>query len=333
MNEQLLVSGKHIPEIAPHLELWGSAISLYLFFGGLAAGLIFFANYFFLRGKADKMPMTVKVAPIIAPVIIIIGLILLVFDLHHKLYFWQLLLHVRMESPMSWGAWTLTIILIPAIVWPLHYLPDTIEYLENRNPNCRLLGLFRWVNDFIRGIVIVRWIFRVFTRYQKLIAYLTIYLAIILGVYTGILLSAFNARPLWNTAILGPLFLTSGISTGAALLIWLSNDHHEIKLFSQVDLFLIAVEIFFIVHMFMGMKAGSVAQVEAALLFLGGPYTAFFWVSVVGLGLVFPAILEIMELSGVKVPVWIPAFLVLAGGLIFRFIMVNAGQFSSYHII
>jgi formate-dependent nitrite reductase membrane component NrfD len=333
MDEVINVSGRMLPHIDPHLEVWGSVIALYLFFGGLAAGLIFFANFFFLKGKTNSMPMTVKVAPIIAPVIIIIGLILLVYDLHHKLYFWQLLLHVRMESPMSWGAWTLTVILVPAIVWPLYYLGDTIKYLEDRNPRCRLIGLFTWVNNLVNKIAIMKWVFGIFEKYQKVIAYLTIYLSIILGVYTGILLSAFNARPLWNTAILGPLFLTSGVSTATALIMWLSKNELEVKLYSRIDIFLIATEIFFIIHMFMGMRAGGYAQVQAAELFLGGAYTAVFWVLVVGMGLVLPMILEIMELSGFHVPIWIPAFFILLGGLVFRFVMVYAGQASSFHVL
>ena len=39
-----------------------------------------------------------------------------------------------------------------------------------------------------------------------------------LGIYTGILLNTMVARPLWNSAILGPLFLFSGLSAGAALI-------------------------------------------------------------------------------------------------------------------
>jgi len=333
MEEVLYVSGKALPHITPHLEVWGSVIALYLFFGGLAAGLLFFANFFYLKGKADFMPMTVKVAPIIAPIIIILGLVLLVYDLHHWLYFWQLFLHVRMESPMSWGAWTLSIIMIPAILWPLSYLDDTIEYLQNRNPKCKLIGLFTWANNLIKKLPVLPWVMNLFNNNKKVIAYLTIYLSIILGVYTGILLSAFNARPLWNSAILGPLFLTSGVSTAAALIMWLSNDHSERKMYSQIDLFLIAVELFFIIHLFMGMLSGGVAQVEAAQLFLGGPYTAVFWVLIVGMGLVVPAVLEIMELSGFHIPIGIPAFLILMGGLIFRFIMVYAGQASGFNIL
>ena len=41
---------------------------------------------------------------------------------------------------------------------------------------------------------------------------------IALGIYTGILLGTLGARPLWNSALLGPLFLFSGLSTAAAVL-------------------------------------------------------------------------------------------------------------------
>jgi formate-dependent nitrite reductase membrane component NrfD len=333
MMEELFVSGRHIEHIDPTLTLWGGPIAIYLFLGGLAAAILIFANFFFLMGKADKYVMTVKVSTLIPPVIIVIGLLLLVADLHHKLYFWQLLLNFRIESPMSWGAWTLSFIMIPAILWPLIYMKDIINYLSDRNPKCRLLKTLSWIDGMANKFKIVRMVIELATKYQKLMAYITIVLSLILGVYTGILLSAFNARPLWNTAILGPLFLTSGISTGAALLMWMSKNHHEKILFSKFDLVLIAVEIFLIIHLFMGMKAGSQVQVDTASLFLGGQYTAFFWVGIMGLGLVFPAVLEILELNRFNIPSWLPALFILLGGLAFRFIMVYAGQFSSYNIL
>jgi protein NrfD len=154
--------------------------------------------------------------------------------------------------------------------------------------------------------------------------------AVILGIYTGILLSAFNARPLWNTTILGPLFLVSGMSTGAACIILMSKNHEERRLIGRLDLLFIAVELFFIVHMIMGFLAGSQVQIDAANLFLGGQFTVSFFVFVILLGLLLPATLEILELIGFKVPIVIPAILVLLGGLIFRFIMVEAGQITRY---
>jgi formate-dependent nitrite reductase membrane component NrfD len=148
--------------------------------------------------------------------------------------------------------------------------------------------------------------------------------------YTGILLSAFNARPFWNTSILGPLFLVSGFSTGTAFIMLLSKDVDERRMFSQIDMVLIGIEIFLIIHLFMGFLASTAVHIKAAELFLGGEYTAIFWTFVFTLGLVVPLIVELMEWRGRKIPIAIPALLVLLGGIILRFIVVDAGQSSRW---
>jgi formate-dependent nitrite reductase membrane component NrfD len=169
-----------------------------------------------------------------------------------------------------------------------------------------------------------------FRKYRTFFAYILLLLSVILGIYTGILLSAFNAHPLWNNSILGPLFLTSGVSTGSAFVMWLSNNHKERKLMSTIDMALIAIELFFIIHMVMGMEAGPEAAKQAAHLLLGGEFTVIFWVVFVGFGLVLPFILEALELKGFHIHPAVPALLVLLGGLLFRVIMVQAGQISEF---
>ena len=154
--------------------------------------------------------------------------------------------------------------------------------------------------------------------------------SVILGVYTGILFSAFNARPLWNTSILGPLFLASGLSAGAAVIMLFSKNHLERTIFSKIDITIIVVELFLIVHMFMGFLASTQVQIKAAELFLGGPYTASFWIFVVFLGMIIPVILEILELKKFKIPVLIPTTLVLFGSLMLRFLISFAGQESRW---
>ena len=102
-------------------------------------------------------------------------------------------------------------------------------------------------------------------------------------------------------------------------------------MFGRIDLLLITIEIFFIIHMFMGFMASSAVQIEAAKLFLGGhPFTVSFWSFVMILGLLVPAFLEILEWKGYKIPAAVPAFLVLFGGLMFRFLMVEEGQLTRY---
>jgi len=169
-----------------------------------------------------------------------------------------------------------------------------------------------------------------FNRYKKVLAWVMLVYSVILGIYTGILLSAFNARPLWNTSILGPLFLASGLSAGAASILILSRSAAERKLFARIDLILIGIELFLIIHMFMGFLASTQVQIDAARMFLGGPYTMSFWIFVVTIGMVFPAVLEVMEIRKFQIPAVLPAILVLFGSLMLRFIIVYAGQASRW---
>jgi len=311
MKEELFVSGRNIPNIDPYLNIWHWQIPSYLFLGGLAAGILFFAGVFTIRGKEEKMSATVKKAPLVVPFVLILGLFFLFLDLKHKLYFWQLYTTIRLESPMGWGSWVLMIMTPISIIWAASYVRELYPKWDWK---------FKFLYDFEAWVI----------KHRILIAWpMTIY-AVILGIYTGILLSAFNARPLWNTSILGPLFLVSGMSTGAAVILLISKDHKERKIIGRIDIMLIVIELFFITHLFMGFLAGSEAQINAAHLFLGGDFTAAFFGLVVLLGLIFPAALEIMELRGVKVPVVVPAVLILIGGLFFRFLIVEAGQLTRY---
>ncbi len=317
MEEELFISGRNLPNIDPSLQVWHWPIALYLFLGGLAAGLLFFAALFYLLGKDKEYPVAVKVASIIPPIALSVGLLALVYDLTHKLYTWQLYMTIRIESPMSWGAWVLLIVTPISFLWTFSYYREVYPKLEAK---LQVFKRFKFLNGVEKFVIDNR----------KYLAYALIPLTLVLGVYTGILLSAFNARPLWNNAILGPLFLTSGLSTAAAAIILLSRTAKEKHMFGKIDLALITIELALIVHMIMGYYAGPEVQVEAMQLLVGGEFTVMFFGFVVILGLIVPGILELIDLYNNKVPVIVPAILVIIGGLVFRFVMVEAGQLTRY---
>lgn len=338
MKEELIISGRNIPNIDPHLHIWHWQIPIYLFLGGLAAGLLFFAALFYIRGKNEQWHTAVKIGPLFVPFALILGLFALFLDLKHKMFFWQLYTTIRLQSPMSWGAWTLMAITPMSFIWIASYLKELYpnvwtgtKWLDKslgliikplNNDNNTLNWRWRW--DFLEK-------FELFIqKYRREFAWVMIFMAVILGVYTGILLSAFNARPLWNTSVLGLLFLVSGLSTAAALIMSISKNPEEKKLFSRIDIILIIIELFLIAHMFMGFLASTEVQINSAELFLGGEFTIVFWVFVVGLGLVVPLLLELLEWLGFHVPVLVPAVLIIGGGLLFRFVMVEAGQLTRF---
>lgn len=311
MEEELFISGRNIHNIDPHLEVWHWPISVDLFFGGLAAGLLFIASLFYLMGKEKEYPAVVKIAPIIAPIGIAIALVCLFYDLTHKLYFWRLYLTFRLESPMSFGSWVLLLITPLSILWVLSYI-DTIFPKFNLR--------FNWLKA-IKNLAV---------KYRRVMAILLIPLSISLGIYTGIMLSAFNARPLWNNAILGPLFLVSGLTAASAVILFFVRTDKERSLFSKITLLMLFIQLFLMSHMVLGYYAGSEVQIEAIQLLIGGEFTIMFLGFVILLGLLIPAALEVIELFGYKIPVVVPATLIIIGGLIFRFVMVEAGQITSY---
>ncbi len=311
MKEETIVSGRMNQLIDPHLHIWHWQISIYLFLGGMAAGILAIAALYFIRGREKDYKTAVRITPFLAPVLLVFGLIALFIDLRHKMFFWQLYTNIRLQSPMSWGAWTLLVITPVSFVWCALHIRDIFPKWD-------------WKYKFLYDIEAF------FNRYKKALAWVMLIYAIILGIYTGILLSAFNARPLWNTSILGPLFLASGLSAGAAATLLLSKDKAERKQFARIDLVLIGIELFLIIHMFMGFLASTQVQIAAAGMFLGGPYTMSFWIFVVIMGMLLPALLEIMELGKYKIPVMIPAVLVIFGSLMLRFIIVYAGQVSRW---
>ncbi|MCI4442535.1 MAG: polysulfide reductase NrfD [Lentimicrobium sp.] len=310
MKEEIFISGRNIPHIDPHLSLWEFPISFYLFLGGLSAGILLFSAITHLLNKDEELKGASKWAPLIVPFALAIGLLALIIDLGNPFYSWKLYTTIRLESPMSWGAWVLLIVTPLSILWVFSDLRKLFPKL-----NYTKLPILFKLEDLC-------------VKYKKYIALALIPLTIVLGIYTGILLSAFNARPLWNNAILGPLFLVSGLSTAAATIILFAKSTHERHLFSKIDILLIVIEVGLIIHLIMGYYAGNEMQVEAVKILVGGDLTTLFFGFFVALGLLLPLVLEVFELMGYKVPVVVPAILIIVSGLIFRVLMVEAGQIT-----
>jgi formate-dependent nitrite reductase membrane component NrfD len=147
-----------------------------------------------------------------------------------------------------------------------------------------------------------------------------------LGIYTGVLLGTMAARPLWNSALLGPLFLVSGLSTGAAFMLLFGLSDQEKRSLGRADMGLISVELALLAMWMIGLATGGGAAQGALSVIFGGPYTAAFWTLVVALGLLAPLAGEWMEFKHGAVPGKGTAVLVLMGGFALRWILVFAGQ-------
>ena len=315
MSEELLVTARDNALIDPSLHIWTWEVAMYLFLGGLTAGIMIFAALMTVRNKDQVAPFATTRLAILAPIVLSLGMTTLFLDLEHKLFVYRFYTSFQITSPMSWGAWILI------VVYPVSIL-QILSTLRSGYP-----FLAEYVDRLTTGRLVVDWC----ERYRKEIALTVIPFAVVLGIYTGILLSAFGARPFWNSGVLGLLFLVSGMSTAAALVVLMAKQRSEKELFTWIDLVLIAAEIGLVALSLISLASGSAQHLEALESVMGGSYTLPFWVLFVGIGLLIPLLLEILDISGIsKSLAMLAPVLVLVGGYALRHVVMDAGQESTW---
>ena len=315
MIEEILITARDNAKVDPYLSIWTWEISVYLFLGGMTAGMMIFAAWAVLAKKDDLAPFASSKLALWAPIVLSIGMTTLFLDLEHKLYVWRFYTTLQVASPMSWGSWILI------LVYPVAIL-QVLSTLRAGYPKLAQLA---------ERLPLVTPVLDISESQKRRIALASIPLGIGLAIYTGILLSSFSARPFWNTGILGPLFLVSGLSTAAAFVLLATKAHAEKLLFARIDIVLILVEMLLIGLFIVNLTTGSEAHLNAARLILGGEFTLLFWGWFFTLGLVIPLLIEILEIRGSRLAlVTLGPVLVLMGGYLLRQVMMDVGQVSTW---
>ena len=313
MNE--ITNTRHNHLIDPTMHVWGWEIPLYLFLGGIVAGIMILTGVWLLRRKEGEASTALSLMPWAAPIAISVGMFFLWLDLEHPFNAWRFYLTFKLTSPMSWGAWILMGVYPVSILLAWLTTPERLKApFRSRFQGIRpLWAVERWAEDN-----------------KVLLARLNILMGASLGIYTGVLLGTMASRPLWNSALLGPLFLVSGLSTGAAFMLLFRLNDGERKTLGQADMALIAIELVLLGLWMMGLATGGSSSQGALAVIFGGPYTAAFWTLVVALGLLAPLVGEWLEYKHGVVPGKGTAILVLMGGFALRWILVFAGQATGW---
>ncbi len=308
------------PQIDPSLHVWGWEIVLYLFLGGLVAGIFILTAALELKSGERARTRALSAMPFVALLLLSLGMLFLWLDLAHRLWAWRFYAIFRPTSPMSWGAWILVLVYPAGLLLGLGSLDGGLRgALRSRTP-AFLRGLLARLTDLSDA-------------YRREVLLTSIAMGVALGLYTGLLLGTMPARLAWNSAVLGPLFLASGISTGAALLLLLKLDESERRTLVRWDLVAIGAELVLLALMLVGFGTSGEAGRYAAHGFLGGPYTAVFWSLVVFMGLLVPLAMEAIEARRHLPFVALVPVLILAGGLALRWILLVAGQHSAFRLL
>jgi formate-dependent nitrite reductase membrane component NrfD len=311
---------------------WNLLVVCYLFLGGLSAGLFFVSALATLVRKKDSLDLN-RIAvfgALMAPWPVIVGCLLLMFDLGRWYRFYKLFLHVQWTSPMSIGSWLLMFFVCISLLYLLASLSS--------RQRSRVIG---WLPRIFR----FRWIGNLSEK-RRMLAMIGLPVSVGIGIYTGVLLGAVQSRPFWNTSLVAQLFLFSALSTGCAALLfgllWGRNplEIGEIRLLYTLDICALSLELFIVLPYVIHGQLSVQAVRDLLQLILGGPFTVTFWLFFFAFGLLLPLLMEVREvvpvlLSGStgshgKILAGTAALLVLAGGFLLRYIFVYAGQMSAF---
>ena len=322
---------------------WGLPVIAYLFLAGVGAGALTVSSSVLLRGGGGLFGgqhfHIARLGAFLAPLPLMIGTGMIVFELGTfqvaiangewtKLFRWiHLFLTVNL-SPMNIGSWVLGACILTSIAY-------AYTFLGTPTPKDRLCFL------------------------RRAMAWIGVPLGIAVAVYTGVMLGAMPARPFWNSPVLAFLFLISALSTGVAGILLLNalfpsekaaaesqsivgtrrRSDSPAYLLAASDLMLIGFEFLalFLFLMFAHLTVGAPAAAVKVIL-PGGSLATLFWVGVVLIGLLVPAMLELRYVTPTLLyhrPFVIPriveisvATIVLFGGFLLRHVVVVAGQIT-----
>ncbi len=292
---------------------WGLPIATYLFLGGVAA-----ASYY-VGVIADivsngRFKNLARLGSYIVFVPIAVGLLMLLLDLGRPLDFWRLMFQ---QGPLNEGF----------IFRPSSVMSFGVWLLLGFSMFCGVAYPFLWIAEDkkVPGLVGKE-------SLRKLIGILGLPFAVLVAVYTGVLLSV-SSQPVWaDTPFLPVLFVISATSTGfaaisLAMLFFQRGDAEAMVRLERGDRVLIVLElavvaVLFIVLLFFPDASGPVKKLMI------GQYAVFFWIGFVVPGLLLPLYIQlyIQRNQGriLKNLAVTSALLVLFGGFYLRYIILLA---------
>ncbi len=286
---------------------WGWEIIVYFFLGGIAGGSYLVAT---LADFFDIDKNLVRAGRYLSFVCIIASPILLIMDLGRPERFHHMLRVLKFRSAMSLGTWGLTFFGLCC--------GFTAAYQMAKD------GLLNWFPLMARIMKALP---------VKFIEAIGAFFGLFVASYTGVLLSS-TAVPIWGRAkhLLGPLFLTSGLSTGlSALSLILSfrrykGQHDTLERLDRAEIIAQTTEL--------GLIAALVPTLgPLARHLFKGKTGQLFTIGTIGSGLLLPLGIKLgWKVSKKTTPssmVIAASLLVLVGGMILRTVWVLVGRTSA----
>jgi protein NrfD len=303
--------------------VWDWPIAIYLLLVGISAGMItltMLLKYYVPAEYSGKNPIVVATA-IVAPLSVMVGLIILIFHLTRPTAFWHLLVFYNPDSIMSLGVMLFQVYFVFIFLWLVSLYRDE---------------LLRLVGKFNKGCLfsLVRNLSAILQKRRQWFENMLLVLAVLLGCYTGFLLSALKSFPMLNNPVLPLLFLASGTTSGiaVAMLVGAINQRFidvykgTLHFIHKIENPVIFAEIFLLFAFFVGLLLGDGHKNLSAHNALSGFWGGVFWIGVIGTGIAVPLVAGFLRTSRKQMA--FSATLSLIGVFLLRMFVLYAGQMT-----
>jgi Ni/Fe-hydrogenase subunit HybB-like protein len=285
-----------IDEGTTQLVPWGIWVSGYIFFLGLSAGSFLISTLIYVFG-VKELEEAGPAALVQALGCLLLGGTLIVLDAGHPERIYMVLLHFNPTSVMAYMGLFYNVYI--AIVVTEIYLVMRPGFVQRVQSGKRPTWLYRLLSlgsdrldpkSFLRD-----------RKWLKILGILGIPAAVIVHGGVGTIFAVAKARPNWLGGLFPLLFIVSALTSGGALLTFLTAAFgkmprkRKIKLVSSLAQLTIGFLLMDALIMFADILTTSYTAIPSGAstdrLVLFGPYKWIFWVVEVAMGLVVPVFL------------------------------------------
>lgn len=285
---------------------WGLYIFTFAFFVGLSAGGLIMASAAEVFGVKSLRPLS-RLGVLTAAACVLVAAMTIIPDLGNPQRVWELFRYPNWSSPLVWDI----VIIVVYFVFAVTDL--TIMSRRTMEPSKRAKAL-------------------------RAMAYAGLPAAVLLHSITAWIFGLQVSRPWWNTSLMAPLFVTSAILSGTALIALAALAARR---FDKIELpketwsalatlmaTAIAVDLFLVACDYITILWGNVPRERAALdlILPGGSWQALFWLEWIVGGLVPFVLLVVPRYRRRFDLLAIASVLVMVGVYAFRIELVVGGM-------
>jgi molybdopterin-containing oxidoreductase family membrane subunit len=285
---------------------WVLYIFSFAFFVGLSAGGLIVASAAEIFGVKSLQPLA-RIGVLTAAACVAIAAMTIIPDLGRPDRVYNLLLHPQWRSPLIWD-----ILIVTA-----YFVFSVVD-----------LGVMT-----ARGQSTARR-----ARRLRVLAFVGLPMAVLLHSITAWIFGLQISRPLWNTALMAPLFVTSALLSGTALVTLVVLAAHRFDRFELTQAtrnslttlmaVTLAIDLFFVASDYLTILWANVPRDRAALdlILPGGSWQLLFWLEWVVGGLVPFCLLVIPRFRRSAAAIAVAAVAVLVGVYAFRIELIVGGM-------